>query len=86
MPSANVRISRDAHAVLRQMAHQEGVSLQALLDRAVENYRRRLFLEKANEAYGALRADKTRWDEELSERGEWDATLADGLDQSGEEK
>ncbi|MDY7000480.1 MAG: toxin-antitoxin system protein [Thermodesulfobacteriota bacterium] len=86
MPSANVRISRDAHAVLRQLAHQEGVSLQALLDRAVENYRRRLFLEKANAAYAALREDKAQWNEELSERGEWDATLQDGLNESGDEK
>jgi len=86
MPSANVRISRDAHAVLRQLAHQEGLSLQALLDRAVENYRRRLFLEKANAAYTTLRADKAQWDEELAERGEWDATLTDGLDESGDEK
>ena len=86
MPSANVRISRDAHAVLRQLAHQEGVSLQALLDKAVENYRRRLFLEKANAAYETLRADKVRWNEELAERREWDATLADGLDESGGEK
>ena len=52
--------------------------MQAILDLAVEEYRRQRFLEEANEAYAALRRNHKAWKAELSERKEWDATLADG--------
>lgn len=53
--------------------------MQGVLARAVEAYRRRLFLEAANAEYASLRADPEAWAEELTERKVWDATLADGL-------
>jgi hypothetical protein len=54
--------------------------LQKVLERAVENYRREQFYAEFNTAYERLRADPVAWEEELAERAEWDATLADGLD------
>ncbi len=52
-----------------------------MLERAVENYRRAQFFEELDAAYARLQADPAAWEEELAERAEWDATLADGLDE-----
>jgi hypothetical protein len=57
------------------MERQTGEGTQELLSRAVEQFRRSLILAESNAAFGRLRAageeDDTR---------EWQATLADGLD------
>jgi hypothetical protein len=54
--------------------------MQAVLDRVIEEYRRKLFLEAANAEYAALRLDADAWAEHQEERALWDATLLDGLD------
>ena len=54
--------------------------MQALLDKAVEAYRRRLFLTELNNAYAALREDPEAWAEVEKDRSVWDASLNDGLE------
>lgn len=54
--------------------------MQAVLDSAVEAYRRRVFLEGLNEDFAALRADRDAWQEEEEERKLWEVTLSDGLE------
>lgn len=54
--------------------------MQAILDNAVEEYRRRLFWERVDAAASDLRKDPAAWQEELAERRAWDTTLADGMD------
>jgi hypothetical protein len=54
--------------------------MQGILDKAVEDYRRKCVLERANAGYAALRAAPEAWNEELAERADWEATLSDGLD------
>jgi len=54
--------------------------MQTVLDQAVEEYRRAVFLDKLDADYAALRADPEAWREELEERKLWDNTIADGLD------
>ena len=78
MKSATVRISGPAREILRQLSERTGEPMQAILDRALEQFRRRVFLEEANEKYKALRKDKKAWKAELKERREWDAVLGDG--------
>jgi hypothetical protein len=51
-----------------------------VLGRAVTSYHRRVFLELLNRDFAALRADAKAWKEEVAERAQWDATLADGLE------
>jgi hypothetical protein len=80
MASGTVRISEKSRNTLRELAANSGDSMQAVLDRAIEEYRRRLFMEAANADYAALRQDPEAWAEVLKERAEWDATLMDGLD------
>lgn len=79
MGYGTVRISDDSHGTLRDLARTEGISMQALLDEAVEMLRRRRFLEQLNTAYAELRSDPKAWSEIEAQRGEWDSTLLDGL-------
>lgn len=78
MPTA--RISDPTHRVLRRLAERSGESMQSLLDKAVELYRRQRFLEEANRAFEALRDDDSAWKAEQAEREQWDITLANGLE------
>lgn len=78
MPSS-VRISPNSWKTLKEIADCAGETMQAVLDRAIEAYRRQWLLEKTNEAYAALRNDRSKWQEEVAERREWDATLGDVL-------
>ena len=75
----NVRISPETHQMLRQLAAQQDSSMQAVLDKAVERYRRECFLRAANDDYLALRKNPRQWKAVLAERGIWDQTLGDGL-------
>lgn len=80
MASATVRISPETHEKLKQLAEESGEPMPAVLDKAIEAYRRRRFLEEVNRSYAALRRDPKAWAEELAERELWDSTLADGLE------
>lgn len=79
MPSTTVRIGDEARQALRQLADKTGESMQVILDRAIKQYRRQLYLEEANAAYAALRNKPDAWQEELDERSLWDRTLTDNL-------
>ena len=72
-----VRIDPKAHAILREIASATDLSLTEVLSRAVEEYRRKVFLEGLAKDFAALRSDRESWSEELAQRQAWDATLAD---------
>jgi hypothetical protein len=78
MASSTVRISRETQDLLREIAHQEGASMQAVLEKALREYRQKQFFESVNLAYANLKQDPKRWQEELAERRAWDVTLTDG--------
>jgi hypothetical protein len=80
MASATVRISEKSRNTLRELAAQSGESMQTVLDRVIEEFRRKQFLEAANAEYAALRRDPEAWDEYQKELALWDSTLMDGLD------
>ena len=75
----NVRISPRAKASLRELSRSEGRPMEAVLEEAIEHYRRDAVLDQASEAYARLRNNSKVWREELAERAEWDVTLMDGL-------
>ena len=79
--TSNVRISPRTHALLRQLAKEADESMQAILDRAIERYRRETFLRAANADYAALKRNPKAWKDEMRERKIWEQTLADGLDE-----
>ena len=53
---ANVRASELTYRKLTKMAEKSGLSLQCVLETAVETYRRQTFLEGLNADFAALRA------------------------------
>lgn len=81
MAIVTVPISEAAHKILLELAALGGEPVDKLLDKAIEEYRRQRVLDDANVAYAALRKHAEAWQEELAERKDLDATLADGLDE-----
>lgn len=53
--------------------------MQSVLEKAIEEYRRRHFLELVNAAYELERRNEGAWGKLQEERAAWDHTLADGL-------
>jgi len=81
MSEVAITINKNTHEILLSLSKQSGDNLQTLLDKAVEQYRRQLFLLQANQAFATLRKDELLWQDELNERQEWDQTLSDGIDE-----
>ncbi len=75
-----VRIHEKTHRSLKEMAQQTGEAMADILSDALEQYRRRRFLEGLAGDFATLRRDSDAWEEELRERQAWDATLADDLE------
>ena len=80
MPTATVRISPETRILLKEISSREKRSIQAILDTAVEEYRRRRFLQEANQGYARLRENPAAWGDEQVERRHWDQALADDLE------
>ncbi len=79
MASRTVRISENSQKILKELAAQIGKTMQEILDKAIEEYRRKSFLISVNDAYAVLRKDSKAWKNLEKERKEWDTTLSDGL-------
>src|SRR5262249_61107844 len=73
-------ISEKTNVVLHELAEQTGKTVQEVLDTAVEDYRRKVFIEQVNAGYAALRADPAAWAEVEAERQSMEGSLMDGLD------
>lgn len=76
---ATVRISDTGRSLLAQLAREADTSMTAVLDAALETYRRQCFLAKASAAYDTLASDSAEAAEYLHELAELDGTSADGL-------
>jgi predicted transcriptional regulator len=80
MKTVSVRVPSETRRTLQQLAIESQQSMQSVLAKAVEEYKRRWFLERTNEAYAALRGQPDPWKEEQEERRVWEATLGDDLE------
>lgn len=80
MGSATVRLSEETRKKLKEMSKRTGQPMQAILDQAVERYRRERFLDEANAAFERLQKDQEAWQSELDERQAWNVALQDDLD------
>ncbi len=76
---ANVQISKQTYQQLVELAKASGLFMQAVLECAVEAYRRQSFLEALNADFAALRQNPQEWEAEMQERKLWEQTLADDL-------
>ena len=82
MSSPTIRLRPDSHLALKEIAQLTGESLQDALVRAIEDLRRKVYLEGLNLDYEQLRKDPKLWAEHQKELGEWDATNEDGLEEA----
>jgi predicted transcriptional regulator len=80
--TTTIRVSTHTRDLLHQLAQRSGVSMQSVLEQALEQYRRHQLLEATNAAYAALHIDAEAWADLEHERSEWDQTLADGLEEA----
>ena len=80
MPATKtVKMKPRAHAALKEMAAEDGLSITEEVSRLVEEKRRERFLRAANRDYALLREDEDAWQELKEEREELEDTLSDGL-------
>jgi hypothetical protein len=79
MSELTIDISETTHKTLLQLAQSSGDDLVTIMDRAVENYRRHIFLVQADQAFATLKKNEELWQEEIAERQAWDVTIADGV-------
>ncbi len=80
METTIIKISSYSYKILQEIADKYGDNLENIVEKAIEDYRRKLFLEKANRAFADLRNNPEAWEKELEERSAWDVTLTDGLE------
>ena len=80
MSTTTIRISTDAHALLKQIAQEENEPMQSVLNRILQKHRREQLLLKTNEAFSELQKNPAEWAEEQKERSLWDQTLSDDLE------
>ena len=79
--SVTVRISPETRETVQRIARESNESMQSIIAKAVEEYKRYLLIERTNEAFAALRLQPKRWAEELEERHLWNAILNDDLEE-----
>ena len=79
MSTVTVRIRKETHRSLKRLADKTGEPMPEILTKAIEEYRRRHFLDGLAEDFAKLQADSPEWNEELSERDAWDTALGDDL-------
>ena len=80
MSTTTIRISTDAHAILKQIALEENEPMQSVLNRILQKHRQEQLLHKTNAAFSELQKNSDQWAEEQRERVQWDQTLADDLE------
>ncbi|GAB4163582.1 MAG: hypothetical protein Fur0021_38860 [Candidatus Promineifilaceae bacterium] len=66
--TTTIRVSTHTHDLLRELTQRSGISMQSVLEQALEQYRRQQFMESAKVAYAVRRADADAWDDLERER------------------
>ena len=82
MSTQMVRIRKDDHKVLQELAEQTGESTSDVLAKALDEYRRKHFLKGLADDFASLRSSESDWTEELGQRELWASAVADDLDES----
>jgi hypothetical protein len=82
MATTTIRVSLRTRDLLEELARTSGSSMQAVLEQALEQYRRQQLLEATNAAYAALRAAPEAQANLEQKRLAWEQALADGLEET----
>jgi predicted transcriptional regulator len=81
MATTTIRVSLRARDLLQEFAQTSGSSMQAVLEQALEQYRRQQLLETTNAAYAALRAHPEARAPLEQARLAWDQTWAEAVEE-----
>lgn len=79
MAHTTLRIATATREMLRELSRVERLPMKAVVQRAVEDYRRRRFLLAVNAGYATRQADAVSRTADEKEISAWDGTLLDGL-------
>ena len=80
MSTTTIRVAAGTHARLRALADHTGLTLTALIDRAVQALERDSFFDSVDAAYERLSRTPGAIEELEAEYRSWDGVSADGLD------
>ena len=69
--TVNVRVTKQTHQQLGSIAKESDLSMQTMIDKAVDTYRKQAFLEGLNADFATLRSDPDKWAAEIQEREFW---------------
>lgn len=83
-PSTTIRVSETAHSLAKELAKRSKTSMNAVIELALQEHRRRLFWAQARRELEQLRSDPSAWQAEQEEVAVWDASIGDGLDTADE--
>jgi hypothetical protein len=75
--TTTMRVTHRSLETVRYLSSVTGQKQQEVIDKAVESYRRQVFLGQANAAFAELKSDEEAWNRESCERAGWDNTLSD---------
>jgi hypothetical protein len=78
--AVTIRLQPQTHKALKETATLTGESMQEALDNAVQERRRRLYLEGLSADYAALRKDAKASADLDKENELWDRSSNDGLE------
>jgi predicted transcriptional regulator len=78
MQTTTIRISESSRCTLREISLRDKKPMQAVLEQAIEDYRRQSFLVGLCADFTALRENELEWQAEKLERSAWDTALGDG--------
>lgn len=81
MRSAAVHLTPKTHQALNDIAFAAGESVEKVLERAVEDLYKRVYLDGLNADYARLRKNSRAWAQFQRELREWELTNSDGLDE-----
>jgi hypothetical protein len=79
--ATQLRVNESTHAAIRNLAQESGESMQSIVEKAIERYKREMFLESLNQDFKRLRENEEAWNKELEERRLWENTLTDGVEE-----
>lgn len=66
--TTTIRISTDLYKDLKSLSENEKITIQSILETAINKVKRESFIKQMNKAYENLRNDEKAWNEELKER------------------
>ncbi len=79
MPQTTVRITEETRDILKNLARNEGRSMQVVLDAAIRAYRRVQYIEGANRDWDRVREEPGEWVTIGEDLASLEGTIADGL-------